>query len=78
MTGNLYEKLCIYLIIPRQILRRMRSISDESCREKTRFKLNIFLSENRAVYELVWKNMVRQTGHRRQYNMAHALCTLED
>jgi hypothetical protein len=25
----------------------------------------------------MWKNVVSQTGHRRQYNMAHALCTLE-
>ena len=45
---------------------------------KAHFRLNIFLSENRAIYEIMWKNLVNQTRHGRQYNMAHALCTLED
>jgi hypothetical protein len=45
---------------------------------KTNFRFIAFISENRAVYELTWKNLVSQTGHRRQYNMAHALCTLEE
>ena len=45
---------------------------------KTLCKLNIFISENCAFYELMWKNMVSQTGHRRQYKLAHALCMLQD
>jgi hypothetical protein len=39
----------------------MRNVSDESCRENhnTHFMFeNFFFSENRAVYEIMWKNMV--------------------
>jgi len=38
----------------------MRNILDERCRENqnTRFMLNNFFPENRAIYEIVWKNIV--------------------
>jgi len=39
----------------------MRNASDKSCREnrKTHFAVNyVFSSKNRAVYEIMWKNMV--------------------
>jgi hypothetical protein len=38
---------------------RMRNVSDKSCRENqnTYFIFNKF-SENHAVYEIMWKNMV--------------------
>jgi hypothetical protein len=35
--------------------------------------INCF-SENRAVYEIIWKNMVQPDT---QYNMAYALCKLD-
>jgi hypothetical protein len=36
----------------------MRNVSDKSCREKTHILCSINFSENRAVYEIMWKNMV--------------------
>jgi len=39
----------------------MRNVSDKSCTEnqKTHFKFSIFLPENRAVYEIMWENVVK-------------------
>jgi hypothetical protein len=39
----------------------MRNISDKSCRENqnTHFMFSNFLPENRAVYEVTWKNMAQ-------------------
>jgi len=38
----------------------MRNVSDTSCteNENTHFMFNKFLSENLAVYEIMWKNML--------------------
>jgi len=38
----------------------MRKVSDELCRENQNkhFKFNFFPPENRAIYEVIWKNMV--------------------
>jgi hypothetical protein len=38
----------------------MRNISDRCCRENqnTHFMINNSFSENRAIYEIMWKNMV--------------------
>jgi len=36
-----------------------------------------FLSENRAVYEILWKTRYSQTDDRWQCDTAHALCTLD-
>jgi hypothetical protein len=48
---------------------------DEGCRENqnTHFVFSITPPppENRAVYELMWKICLGQTGHGWQYNMAH-------
>jgi hypothetical protein len=55
------------------ILLGMRNISDKKLYRKskhTRFMFNNFFSEIRTVYEMKWNS---RTGHRRQYNMAHAL-----
>jgi len=40
----------------------MRNISDKSCREnhKTHFVFSNFFSENRTVYEKMWKNIVER------------------
>jgi hypothetical protein len=40
----------------------MRNILDESCREKTHFMFNNVFSENRAVYEIMSKNVVETEG----------------
>jgi hypothetical protein len=44
---------------------RMRNVSDKSYKEiqKTHFVFKPF-SENPAVYEIMWKNMVEQTCNR--------------
>jgi hypothetical protein len=42
----------------------MRNVSDKSCRENqnTHFVFSNFFFENRAVYEIIWKNMVHTGG----------------
>jgi hypothetical protein len=42
-----------------------RNVSDKCCGENqnTHFMNNIFSPENHAVYEIMWKNIVQQTGH---------------
>jgi len=52
-----------FMIVFRWVFRRTRSVLDKSCRENqnTRFTfINLFL-ENRAVYEIMCKNVV-ETG----------------
>jgi hypothetical protein len=51
---------CTFIIISRSVLLKMRNVSDKSCRENrnTHFMFNNFLSENRAVFEIMWKNIV--------------------
>jgi hypothetical protein len=39
---------------------------------------NIFFFENRAVYEIMWKDRYIQTSHRLQHNTTHVLCTLDN
>ena len=66
MTGitgkpNLHGNLSKFVITSRSVLRRMRSVSDKRSRENqnTHFISNkFFSSENRAVYETMWKNIV--------------------
>jgi hypothetical protein len=56
----------------------MRNVSETVLEEvKTHILCSIIFSENRAVYEIMWKNWYSQTGHR-QNNMAHALCMLDN
>jgi hypothetical protein len=64
-AGNLQEDQYTFSIISRSVLLGMRNISDKICRENqnTHFTFNCFSSpppspENRAVYEIMWKNMV--------------------
>jgi len=60
--GILYEDQYIFLIISRSVIRRMRNVSDKSCRgnQNTRFMLNNVFVKNRAVYEIMWENIVEQ------------------
>jgi len=65
-----------FMAVSRTVLPRMRNISDKSCREdqNTHFVFsNFFPPENRAVYEIMWKDIVELGRHD---NMAHAHCTL--
>ena len=60
----------------RWILPRMRNVSDNSCREdRNTFYVQQILPENRAIYEIMWKNIWwSQTG--RSDNTARAHCLL--
>ena len=49
------------IIIPRWILDTVRSVLDTSCRERKHILCTIqFFPENRAVYEIMWKNIVER------------------
>jgi hypothetical protein len=49
-----------FMVISRSVLLRMRNVSDKSCRDiqNTHLCSATFCSENRAVYEIMWKNVV--------------------
>jgi hypothetical protein len=51
---------CSFLIISRSFLLRIGNVSNKSCRENqnTHFTFNNVFFENRAVYEIMWKNAV--------------------
>jgi len=53
----------------------MRNISDKTCRENqnTHFMFSKSFSENRAVYEEMWKNMVQLNRLQMKINTVHAL-----
>ena len=65
MTGTSREDLLMFMTISRLILLIMRNISHKICRQNqnTQFVFkNIFspLPETRAVYEIMWENMVER------------------
>jgi hypothetical protein len=59
-NGTLHEDRCTFLVISRSIILRMRNVSNKSYRENqnTHFVCSPFFFENRAVYEIMWKNAV--------------------
>jgi hypothetical protein len=75
-NGTLHEDLCTFMVICRWILVRMRNVSDKSCRENqnTHFMFNNFFSENRAICEIMWKNMVQPD--RPQMTIWYGACAL--
>ena len=60
MTDTVHEQYT-FLIICRSVLLIIRNISDKLCRERqnTHFMFNNFFFLNRAVYEIMWKNIVQ-------------------
>jgi len=52
--------ICTCVIASRSVLLIMRMVSDKSCTENqyTQFTFHNVFSENRAVYEITWKNMI--------------------
>jgi hypothetical protein len=55
----------------------MRNVADKSCRKKSEhtFCVQEPFSENRAVYEKMWKNIVER--RRPHDNVAHGHCMLD-
>jgi len=60
IMGTLHEDQYMFLIICHSFLVRMKNVSDRSRRENwnTYFIIHKFFFENRAVYEIMWKNIV--------------------
>ena len=58
--GTLLEELCTFMIICRSILLRMGNVSDKVVEKmKAHILCSVtFLPENRAIYEMMWKNRV--------------------
>jgi hypothetical protein len=77
MSGTLHEDLCTFMIISRLILLRMRNVTDKSYREdqNTHFIFKTYsFSENRAVYDIMWKNMAQ--SDRPQMIIYYGACAL--
>ena len=58
----------------------MKSVLDQICRENegTHFLCSITLfPENRAVYEILSKNIVESVGAQRRHNIAYMSCILD-
>ena len=63
ITGTLHKDQLHFFIISRSLFLKMRNVSDKSCRENqnTHFVFkNCFSVENRAVYGIMWENIVEQ------------------
>ena len=60
ITVTLRDEYYTFLITSLSVPLRKRNVSDRSCRwiQNTCFTFTNFFSENRAVYEIMWKNMV--------------------
>jgi len=54
------------MIVSHRILLRMRNVLNKSCKESqnTRFMFNNSISDSCAIYEVMWKNVESQAGHR--------------
>jgi len=81
ITGTWHEDLCTFIIISRWILLRMRNIL---CRchgeDQNRHFIfcNLFCRKSCRLWDNVEKLWYSQSGHRLQYNTAHAHCMLDN
>jgi len=59
MTGTLHEDRCVFVVVSRRVLLRMRNVSDKVRRDNQNkhFIFNIFFL-NRFDYEIACKNVV--------------------
>jgi hypothetical protein len=77
ITDTLHEDLFTFMIIFCSVLLGMRNVSEKSCREnqETHFMFNkFFFPENRAVYEIMWQNIVQPD--RPQMTILYGACAL--
>jgi len=60
ITDTSHEDQSTFFTISRSFLLRMRNVSDGSCRENqnTHYLFSNSVFGNRAVYEIIWKNVV--------------------
>jgi hypothetical protein len=59
MTRTLREDVCTFTTISCWILVIMRNVSDKNCRENFMLASPLPATDNRAVYEIMWKNIVQ-------------------
>jgi len=73
MTVTVHEDRYTFSIMSHSALLRMRNVSDKICTENqnTHFVFSNFFFENRAVYEIMWKNIVEPARAQ-----VHAYCML--
>ena len=63
MKGTLDEDKYIFSIISRSFLLRMKNISNTNCgQNKNTLFMFSKVFENRAAYEIMWKNIVESDG----------------
>ena len=77
--GTLYYDDCRFMKF-RWILCRIRNVSDKTCRENQTHFIFKNVSENRVLYEIMWKNMAEpERPHVTiDTNTAHALCMMDN
>jgi len=73
--ATVYEDQYTFLIISRSVIIRIRNVSDKSCsgNQNTHFMLNNVFVKNRAVYEIMWKNIVQWGRTQTKWSM-HIAC----
>ena len=79
--GALHENQYTFLIISRSVRLRIRTVFLTKVVEKIKTYIScsttFFFFGNRAVYEIMWKNIV-QPDQATDGNMAHAHCMLQN
>jgi hypothetical protein len=76
-TGTFPEDQYTFLIISCSFLLRMRNVSQKSCREnQNTFCVQYLFSENRAVYQIMWKNIVERGRPQTTTWRKHTACWL--
>jgi len=68
--GTLYEDVISFMIISHSVLLRMKNAADKSSQQNIKthnFMVNNVFFENRAVYEIMWKNTVQTEWSKLQY-----------
>jgi len=61
-SGILHEDLCTLTVISRSILSKMKEFRIKFVQKIKTFRINTSVSENRAVYEAITKNIAKPDG----------------
>jgi hypothetical protein len=80
ITGTVQEDVCTFMALSYSVLFRRRNVSHKICcvNQNTHFMFNnlFFFFENRAFYEIMWKEYCR-AAQATVDNIAHALFMLD-
>jgi hypothetical protein len=76
INGTVYEDQYIFLIISHSVLLRMRNVLEKMLywKSKHTFYTQYILSENRAVYEIMWKHIVETDRPQTTIQRMHISC----